>query len=400
MAAPNTASSPIKVPITRPALGKAEADAVSRVVKSGWIFQGPEVAAFETELAAAVDAPEAVAVSSGTTALELVLRALGVGPGDEVITVSHSFIATANAIVATGARPVFVDVERDTFSMDPAGVPSAVSPRTKAILVAHQLGFPADLRALLEISSAHGVPLVEDAACALGTEVDADDRWERIGRPHGVAACFSFHPRKIITTGDGGMITTRDSALAAKLRAWRQHGLTVSAEVRNKDPLARETYTDPAFNFRLTDLQAAVGRPQLARLDQYIADRRRLASAFIEELLDHPVLAAPVERPEARANWQSFPTLVKTESDLDQEQMLRFLLDRGIAGRRGISNAHQEPAYAGRDTWRGGPLPVSELLRDRTVMLPLYHGMSKDEERLVRQAIVDLRDPAARAPYR
>jgi len=401
VAAPNISQSPIKVPITRPALGKAEADAASRVVKSGWIFQGPEVAAFETELAAAVGAPAAVAVSSGTTALELTLRALGVGPGDDVITVSHSFIATANVVVAIGARPVFVDVERDTFSMDPAAVPSAVGPRTKAILVAHQLGFAADLPALTEIASAHGVPLIEDAACALGTEIDAKEGWERIGRPHGVAACFSFHPRKIITTGDGGMITTRDSALASKLRSWRQHGLTISAEVRNKDPLARESYADPAFNFRLTDLQAAVGRPQLARLEQYIADRRRLAESFHEELVDHPVLCPPMERLDVRTNWQSYPTLIRDESELDQEQMLRFLLDRGIAGRRGISNAHQEPAYAGRDNWRGGgPLPISEMLRDRTVMLPLYHGMGKDEERLVRQAIADLRDPAARAPYR
>src|SRR3982751_3597846 len=185
-------------------------------------MQGPEVAAFEREFAAAVGAAHAIAVSSGTAALELSLRALGVGAGDEVVTVSHSFIATANAVLAVGAHPVFVDVERDTLGMNPALVEAALSPRTKAILCVHQLGMPCDL-----------AQLVEDAACALGSEIEWDDRWERIGRPHGVVACFSFHPRKIITTGDGGMITTNDAALDMKFRLLRQHGMSVSDTVRH-----------------------------------------------------------------------------------------------------------------------------------------------------------------------
>ncbi len=196
MAAPPSASN-VRVPITRPQLGKTEADAVARVVRSRWVIQGPEVAAFENELAAAVGSSHAVAVSSGTAALELALRVLGVGPGHEVITVSHSFIATANCIMAVGARPVFVDVERDNFGMNAALVAEAVSPQTKAILAVHQLGFPCDLGAILDIGRKHGIPVVEDAACALGSELSIDGRWERIGRPHGVMACFSFHPRKV-----------------------------------------------------------------------------------------------------------------------------------------------------------------------------------------------------------
>jgi perosamine synthetase len=381
----------LRVPITRPQLGKQEADAAARVVRSGWVIQGPEVAAFEGELAAAVGAPAAVAVSSGTAALELALRALGIGPGDEVITVSHSFIATANSIVAVGARPVFVDVERDTFGMDPAQLPLALSPQTKAILCVHQLGFPCQLAAILAFARAHQLPVIEDAACALGSEIEIDNRWERIGRPHGTIACFSFHPRKIITTGDGGMITTADSALAARVRSLRQHAMTVAPEVRDRDPLAREQYTEPAHNFRMTDIAAAVGRPQLARLDAYMADRRRLAAAFAQTLHEHPYLAPIVEHESARANWQSYPLLLRPDCGMTQDEAVRFFFDRGIASRRGLTNAHQEPAYAGRDIARqAGPLPVSEELRDRTVMVPLFHGMTKQEEKLVREALVEL----------
>jgi perosamine synthetase len=382
----------VRVPITRPQLGKNEADAVSRVVRSRWVIQGPEVAAFEGELAAAVGAAHAVAVSSGTTALELAMRVLGIGPGDEVVTASHSFIATANAVVTVGARPVFVDVERDTFCIDPALVEAALSPRTKAILCVHQLGFPCALGPLLALGKRAGIPVIEDAACALGSELDLNGHWERIGRPHGVMACFSFHPRKIITTGDGGMITTHDGALAARLRLLRQHAMSVPPEARDRDPLAREQYTEPAYNCRMTDLEAAIGRPQLAKLDAFMAERRRLAAVYAAALEDHPVLVAPVEQASSRANWQSYPTLVREGAGVDQDQLLRFFLDRGIACRRGISNAHEEPAYAGRDNWRApAPLPVSEYLRRNVVMLPLFHGMTREEEKIVKGALGELR---------
>jgi perosamine synthetase len=385
-------SPPVRVPITRPALGKAEAEAAARVVRSRWVAQGPEVAAFEVELAAAVGANHAVAVSNGTAALELSLRVLGVGPGDEVVTVSHSFIATANAVLAVGARPVFVDVEPDTFGMDPARLPGAIGPRTKAILCVHQLGLPCDLEGILRLAGQHGLPVVEDAACALGTEVRMGECWERIGKPHGLLACLSFHPRKIITTGEGGMLTTADGAIAGRLRALRNHAMSLAPEARDRDPFARERYDEPGFNLRMTDLEAAVGRPQLARLEEFLSERRRLAGEFFEDLQDHPVLLPPRERSVARANWQSYPTRLRQGCHLSQDQVLHFFFDRGIACRRGLTNAHQEPAYAGRDNWRGGPLPVSESLGEATVMLPLFHGMTKDEERLVRQAIADLRD--------
>jgi perosamine synthetase len=373
--------------MVRPDVGAAEAEAAARVVRSGWVLQGPEVAAFERELAAAVGAAHAVAVSSGTTALELALRVLDIGAGHEVITVSHSFIATANAILAVGARPVFVDVEPDTLGMDPARVAAALTPRTRAILCVHQLGFPCDLPGVL--AAARGLPVIEDAACALGTEIDLGG-WQRIGRPHGLLACFSFHPRKVITTGDGGMITTSDPATAERLRLLRNHGMSASPEARDRDPAAREAFLEPAYNARMTDLAAAIGRPQLARLDAALVERRRLAAAFIAALADHPVLAPPAPRPGVRPNWQSFPAFLRPRSPLTAPEVLRRLTDAGLACRPGLTNAHQEPAYAGRGTWSGGPLPVSERLRDSTVLLPLFHGMTAQEETMVLAALAAL----------
>jgi perosamine synthetase len=357
------------IPITRLDLGEEEERAVVRVLRSGWIMQGPEVAAFEAEFAAAVGAPHAVAVANGTAAIELALRLAGVRPGDEVVTVSHSFIATANAVVTVGAAPIFVDVEEATFGLDPRAVRAAVTPRTRAILCAHQIGFPCDLQGIL--AAAGPLPVIEDAACALGTELRLGDRWERIGRPHGLIATFSFHPRKVVTTGDGGMLTMADPNLAARARLLRNHAM------------AGERFLEPAYNLRLTDLQAAIGRVQLRRLDAILGERRRLAARFTAALAGHPLLAPHRPRDDARPNWQSFPAHL---ADGVSQDDVRARLERaGVATRRGVSNAHQEPAYPGRP-----PLPVSERLRDRVLLLPLFHGMSPAEEEAMVAALADL----------
>ena len=385
----------MQIPIVRLALGDAEVEATGRVIRSGWIAQGPEVAAFERELAAAVGAPCAVAVSSCTVALELCLRVAGVRPGDDVATVSHSFIATANAVVAVGARPIFVDVQADTYNMDPAALARAITPRTRAILCVHQMGFPCDLPAVLAIARPRGLPVIEDAACAIGSEIRIDGDWQRIGRPHGLMACFSFHPRKLITTGDGGMITASDPSLAEHLRLLRQHAMLVPSTARHDSrQVTLETFSEPAFNFRMTDLQAAVGRPQLARLPAIIAERRALAARYAKALADHPLLAPPSEPPWARGNWQSYPMTLRPGGGMSQIEIMQFLLDRGVASRRGIGNAHAEPAYV-KAAWSCGPqdcdpaahaagrclrLPVSERARDNTILLPLFHGMSPAEQ--------------------
>ena len=229
------------IPIALPLLAEEEANAAREAVLSGWVSQGPQVAAFERDFAALVGAPYACAVSNCTTALHLALVALDIGPGDEVITASHSFIATANCIRYRGATPVFVDIDPDTYNIDPDRVAEAITSRTRAIIAVHQMGMPCDLAALVALADHHGIALVEDAACAAGSEIRVNGDWQRIGRPHGRIACFSFHPRKVITTGEGGMLTTSDPELDRRFKLLRQHGMSVPDTVRHGSPKVRSS---------------------------------------------------------------------------------------------------------------------------------------------------------------
>jgi dTDP-4-amino-4,6-dideoxygalactose transaminase len=361
-------------------MGEREAEAARRAILSGWVTQGPEVAAFEQEFATAVGAAHACAVSSCTAALHVALSALGVGPGDEVVTVSHSFIATANAVRYCGAIPVFVDVQLETYNMDPRLVANACSPRTKAILCVHQLGMPCDLASIVSIAASRGVPVVEDAACAVGSEVSWNDRWERIGRPHGDVACFSFHPRKLLSTGDGGMLTTSRADLDASFRLLRQHGMSVSDTARhNSSRVVSESYAQLGYNYRLTDIQAAIGREQLERLPAMVARRRELVGRYQQRLVDIPGIVTPSEPIWARSNWQSYA--VRLRSPLRQSTAMQQMLDEGIATRRGVMNAHQEGAYP-PETWRGAPhaLDNSEEVSATSLVLPLFHEMTDLEQ--------------------
>jgi dTDP-4-amino-4,6-dideoxygalactose transaminase len=387
------------IPIARPLLGEAEAEAARRAILSGWVTQGPEVAAFEEEFAEAVGTAHACAVSSCTTALHLALRAVGVEPGDEVVTVSHSYVATANAIRHCGAVPVFVDVERGGCNIDPDLVEESLGPAVKAILCVHQMGMPCDLTALLRIAERRGLPLVEDAACALGSEIDLGDGWERIGRPRGDVACFSFHPRKILTTGDGGMLTTRHEELDRRFRLERHHGVSVTDTVRHTSSrvLAGE-HVVLGFNYRLTDIQAAVGRVQLSRLTEIVERRRELAFRYLRLLADLPV-ELPAEPSFARTNWQSF--WVHVPDGVDREAVMQHLLDRGIATRPGVLCAHLEPAYA-TEPWRpgSGGLAESERAQDRSLLLPLFHDLSAEQQDTVVRTLGDALDVAVRAGVR
>ena len=378
------------VPVARPHLGQEEVSAAGRAILSGWVTQGPEVAAFEREFATFVDAPHACAVSSGTTALHLALLALGVRPGDEVITVSHSYIATANSVRYCGALPVFVDIEPSTFNIDPRKIEPAISERTRAILCVHQIGMPCDLPAILEIARKRKIPVVEDAACAVGSETLWQGCWEKIGKPHADVACFSFHPRKLLTTGDGGMLTTADPEIDRKFRLWRQHGMSLPDTVRHSSrEVVFESYPELGFNYRLTDIQAAIGREQLKRLPEAISLRRQLAARYHQLLADVPGLTLPTEPDWARTNWQSY--CVRLPANMDQRRVMQKMLDQGIATRRGIMCAHLEPAYLEPATWRcaqvgcepGGGCPnltQSERAQREGVILPLFSQMTEEQQ--------------------
>jgi dTDP-4-amino-4,6-dideoxygalactose transaminase len=379
------------IPIAKPLLGEEEAEAARRAILSGWVTQGPEVAAFEQEFARYVGAPHACAVSNCTTALHLALHVLGVRPGDEVITVSHSFIATANVVRYCGSTPVFVDIDPLTFNIDPSLIEQAITPRTKAIMPVHQIGMPCDMEAILRIAGRHGLPVVEDAACAIGSEIRTVGRWEMVGRPHGTVACFSFHPRKLVTTGDGGMLTTRDPELDRKFKLLRQHSMSVSDRVRHSSSsVVFEEYPELGFNYRMTDIQAAVGRVQLGRLPGMLAHRRHLAARYTSAIAEIPGLTPPHLPDYAETNYQSYAVRVTDDYPLTRDQLMQSLLDQGVSTRRGIMNAHQEGAYSGCET----PLPHSEQARDCVILLPLHPTMSiEDQDRVIDH----LRAPALQA---
>jgi perosamine synthetase len=386
------------IPITKPFMGEAEAQAAARPIMRGWVTQGPEVAALEKEFAAYTGAKYACAVSSGTTALHLALLAVGVQPGDEVITVSHSFIATANSIRYCGAVPVFVDIDRRTFNMDPAHIADAITPKTRAILCVHQVGMPCNMAAIAATAREHGLHVVEDAACAAGSEILVDGDWQKIGRVHGDVVCFSFHPRKVISTGDGGMLTTNHPEWDALFRLWRHHGMSVSDTVRHKaNDVIFEDYVALGYNYRMTDIQAAVGREQLKRLPELVHLRRELAARYHERLAAIPSITLPHEPEWVRSNWQSY--CIYLPEDRDQRGVMQLMLDRGVATRRAVMCAHREPAYE-KEPWRCAERPAcgceprtcrrlanSEYAQDHAIVIPLFAQMTEAQQDRVCSAL-------------
>jgi dTDP-4-amino-4,6-dideoxygalactose transaminase len=370
------------IPVMRPLVGEDEATAAADVVRSGWLAQGPKVAEFESAFAASVGAAHGVALSSCTTGLHLMLHVLDLHPGDEVVVPSFSFIATANVVRYTGATPVFADVEPMTGNLAPSTVEPVLSERTRAVLAVHQGGVPADVTALRALCDPHGIPVLEDAACAAGSTYRG--RATGAGAP---TAAWSFHPRKLLTTGEGGMVTTDDADLAARLRRLREHGMSVSAADRHAvGAVVLEAYEEIAFNYRMTDLQAAIGLVQLARLPAIVERRRALAARYHGLLADVPRVRAVTDPQWGTTNYQSFWIVLPDDFPGERNDVLRMFADRQISARRGIMAAHLEPAYAGHPH---GPLPVTEHLTRRSVILPLHHHLTAHEQDLIVRTLRD-----------
>lgn len=358
----------MKVPIAKPWLGEEEAQAAAAAVRSGWVTQGPKVEEFEKAFTDYTGAAHAVAVSNCTTALHLALVVAGVGPGDEVICPSMSYIATANSIVHAGATPVFAEVD-EHFNLDLADAERRITSKTKAVLLVHQIGVPANISAFSSLCQQHKLELIEDAACAIGSAFGG----KKIGA-HSSLVCFSFHPRKVITTGDGGMITTTSAELAQRLRYLRQHGMSVNDRVRHQSQtVVLEEYLEVGYNYRMTDIQAAVGVEQMKRLPAILDERRRIASIYNKAFAGLDGVSCPTVPENCESNWQSYAlTLEQPER---RNHLMQLLLERGVATRRGIMTAHREPAYQHMSY----SLPVSERLSDSSFLLPIYVPMTDAE---------------------
>ena len=405
-----TLAKPKVIPLVKPWLTEAEAKAAFDVVMSGQVLQGPKVASFERSFSTYTGASHGLAVCNGTAAIILALMAAGVRAGDVVLTVSHSYIATANAVRACGAEPILLDIEQDGFNLDCAQLERVLesgcehrdgqlwyrdvarltqfdqSPlhrvaapigRVAAILAVHQIGMPCDIVRICSIASHFNIPVIEDAACAVGSKIRIDGQWEPIGRPRGAAATFSFHPRKLITTGDGGMITTANAQMHEKMRLLRQHGMS---GIPGSGALS-DVHLITGFNYRLTDIQAAIGELQLSRLDEQITRRRQLADIYRANLKDQERFTIQSEPEGSYFNWQSLPIRFDLKK-VSQGLLLEYLAKLGIMAKPGIMNAHEEPPYAG--LWN---LPNSEKRKIDTIFVPLFHSMTEEDVSRVSTAL-------------
>lgn len=362
----------MEIPFTRPFFRGDEGSAVAETIASGWVSQGPRVRAFEAAFAARVGAADAVATTNCTTALQLALYVSGVRPGDEVIVPSLSFIATANAVWHNGATPVFADVDPLTYNLDPDAAERAVTSRTKAIMPVHQLGLPAEMDPLLDLAERRGLVIVEDAACAIGARY----RSRPIGSL-GPLACFSLHPRKVITTGEGGMIAVQDPDVAERLRQLRQHAMDVSDLARHgARDIVIEAYPERGWNARMTDMQAALGLCQLELLDEILESRRLLAERYTAALERIPYLEVPYEPAHTERTWQSYAVRLSPGAPVGRTELMRSLLRDGIATRRGVMAIHHEPAYSGLAVH----LPNTDAATRDSLMLPLFPGMSHEQQ--------------------
>jgi len=367
----------VEIPLSAPDITEADIEAVVSVLRTPLLSLGPRLEAFESAIAAFVGVPHAVGVSSGTAGLHLALLALGVGPGDEVIVPSFTFIAVANAVRYVGARPVFADIAAESLNLDPAGVEAAITPRTRALIVVHTFGRPADLPALLAIAQRHSLLVIEDACEALGAEIGG-----RRAGSLGHAGVFAFYPNKQITTGEGGMVVSSDPDVARRIASLRNHGRYESRRTSSgANPESSRSWfehIDLGFNYRLSEMQCALGLAQLGRIEAILARREAVARRYCARLRGNSALLLPAtDLPGQRLSWFVFVVRLTRTLRKNRDRIVADLAAAGIAAGRYFAPIHLQPAYAA-----GGAaprLPVTEAVAARTLALPFFNNIADDQ---------------------
>jgi perosamine synthetase len=360
-----------------PDVDESDEKAVLEALRSGRLALGPKIAEFERLTAEYIGARHAVAVNSGTSGLHLLCRALGLGPGDEVITTSFSFVASTNCFVYEGARPVFVDIEPDPYNLDPRLIESAVTPATRAILAVDVFGHPADWDAIEEIAKRHGLEVIADSCESIGSEY----RGRKTG-PFGVGGVFAFYPNKQMTTGEGGMIVTDRDDVAALCRSMANQG--------RGEMNAWLEHTRLGYNYRMDELSAALGISQLRRIDEFVAKRRWVAQTYDALLQDEPRVRAPIVRPDVKMSY--FVYVVELQGELRRDEVMRGLASKGVPSRGYFSPIHLQPYMRKMVGNREWALPVTERVATRTIALPFYNTLTAEDAEYVVSALVQVLD--------
>lgn len=366
-----------KLPLTRPVFDDRERKMLDKCLASGWVTQGPLVAQFETNLSDMIGVPHALATTSCTAALHMSVLAADIGPGDEIVVPSFTWVTSAHCAEYAGATPVFCDVDPATFNLDPASLRSVISPRTKAILVVHLFGQAAPMGEIMEIADTHNLLVIEDAACAIGTT------WQgRHVGSFGFAGCFSFHPRKVITTGEGGLVTTSSQAVADRIAILRNHG-TGGSHISGPDATPSPWHFSPVahagFNLRMSDINAAVGLAQLDKLEGLLAERRGWAERYHASLADNPDVIAPMAAPDSGHTYQSYVVRIAEGGEERRNAVMQGLADAGIFTRPGTYAVHATEFYREKYAIRPEDFPNSLRCQQETITLPIFPGMTDQD---------------------